>query len=592
MYDPKILTVALVIPGMIFLLYKEIIKPVLVFVLAIIILLASGVISTQEALSGFSNEQIAVIFLLLLVSDLIKRSGALDMYVFRLFRSNLGYRHFLLRMGTVVSGVSAFVNNTPLVALMMPYAYDWARRKRISASKVLMPLSMSAIIGGTLTLIGTSTNLVVSGLAVSSGYEPLGMFAFTPIALPIVILVILYMVIFSNKLLPKRKDALTEFKEHTREYVIETKVPEGSIYAGKTLDDNKLRQLRGLYVVELIRGDRRIAPVSPRDVIQAGDILIFAGETDTVIDLMNNRRELVPADFADYPTTGRSDVVEAIVAPTSSLQNKPVNTTNFRQNFDAAIVAVNRDGEKISGKVGDIELRNGDLLLLLAGKEFYRRAEKSRDLFVVSKRRQINHADRSLVKWILLGLAAALALEAFDVISLLLSLMILTASVALAGFVSVEDVKKSLDLELMVMLGLSIGIGKSISNSGLDELFAHHVIEITGPLHPTIGVIIGLYLVANILTMFVTNAAAAAITFPIAVATAQQMGVSDLTPYFLTIAFAASADFLTPFGYQTNLMVYGPGGYRFQDYIRYGLLPTIICMTLVIAGIAYWYNLV
>ena len=592
MYDPKVLTVALVIPGMIFLLYKEIIKPVLVFVLAIVILMASGVISTQEALSGFSNEQIAVIFLLLLVSDLIKRSGALDMYVFRLFRSNLGYRHFLLRMGTVVSGVSAFVNNTPLVALMMPYAYDWARRKRISASKVLMPLSMSAIIGGTLTLIGTSTNLVVSGLAVSSGYEPLGMFAFTPIALPIVILVVIYMVIFSNKLLPKRKDALTEFKEHTREYVIETKVPEGSIYAGKTLDDNKLRQLRGLYVVELIRGDKRIAPVSPRDVIQAGDILIFAGETDTVIDLMNNRRDLVPADFTDYPTTGRSDVVEAIVAPTSSLQNKPLNTTNFRQNFDAAIVAVNRDGEKISGKVGDIELRNGDLLLLLAGKEFYKRAEKSRDLFVVSKRRQINHADKSLVKWILLGLAAALALEALDVISLLLSLMILTGSIALAGFVSLEDVKKSLDLELMVMLGLSIGIGKSISNSGLDELFAHHVIEITGPLHPTIGVIIGLYLVANILTMFVTNAAAAAITFPIAVATAQQMGVSDLTPYFLTIAFAASADFLTPFGYQTNLMVYGPGGYRFQDYIRYGILPTIICMTLVIAGIAYWYNLV
>ncbi|MFM9055715.1 MAG: SLC13 family permease [Bacteroidota bacterium] len=591
MYDPKILTVALVIPGMIFLLYKEIIKPVLVFVLAIVILMASGVISTQEALSGFSNEQIAVIFLLLLVSDLIKRSGALDMYVFRLFRSNLGYRHFLLRMGTVVSGVSAFVNNTPLVALMMPYAYDWARRKRISASKVLMPLSMSAIIGGTLTLIGTSTNLVVSGLAVSSGFEPLGMFAFTPIALPIVILVVIYMVVFSNKLLPKRKDALTEFKEHTREYVIETKVPEGSIYAGKTLDDNKLRQLRGLYVVELIRGDKRIAPVSPRDLIQAGDILIFAGETDTVIDLMNNRRDLVPADFADYPTTGRSDVVEAIVAPTSNLQNKPVNTTNFRQNFDAAIVAVNRDGEKISGKVGDIELRNGDLLLLLAGKEFYRRAEKSRDLFVVSKRRQINHADRSLVKWILLGLAAALALEAFDVISLLLSLMILTGSIALAGFVSVEDVKKSLDLELMVMLGLSIGIGKSISNSGLDELFAHHVIAITGPLHPTIGVIIGLYLVANILTMFVTNAAAAVITFPIAVATAQQMGVSDYTPYFLTIAFAASIDFLTPFGYQTNLMVYGPGGYRFQDYIRYGILPTLICMTLVIAGIAYWYNL-
>jgi di/tricarboxylate transporter len=169
--------------------------------------------------------------------------------------------------------------------------------------------------------------------------------------------------------------------------------------------------------------------------------------------------------------------------------------------------------------------------------------------------------------------------------------MILTGSIALAGFIGVEDVKKALDLELMVMLGLSIGIGKAISNSGMDELFAYHVIHLTGPLHPTLGVIIGLYLVANILTMFVTNAAAAAITFPIAVATAQQMGVSDMTPYFLTIAFAASADFLTPFGYQTNLMVYGPGGYRFQDYVRFGLLPTVICMTLVIAGIAYWYGL-
>lgn len=592
MFESQILVVALVIAAMIFLLYKEIIKPALVFVLAVTILMAARVITPKEAISGFANEQIVVIFLLLLLSDLIKRSAALDVYVFRLLRTNLSYNWFMLRMASMVSFFSAFLNNTPLVALMMPYTYDWARRKKISPSKVLMPLSMAAIIGGTVTLIGTSTNLVVSGMAVSAGMPALEMFSFTPITLPIALVIILYITFASKKLLPDRADALADFREHTREYLIETKVPEGSIYVGKSLDDNKLRQLRGLYVVEVIRGDKTIAPVSPREIIQAGDILLFAGETDTVIDLIKNRKDLQPADFSQYPAIGKVDVIEAIVSPNSSLINKPVNTTNFRQVFDAAIIAVNRDGEKLTGKVGDIELMNGDLVLLVAGKEFRKRAEGSRDLFIVSKRREINHADRHLMKWVLGGLALALTLEACDVLSLFVSLFILTGAISLAGLISVEDVKKSLDLELLVILGLSIGIGKSIANSGLDELFAKNVISATRYLHPTLGVIVGLYLVTNVLTMFVTNVAAAAITFPIALATGMQMGVEDFTPYFLTIAIAASADFVTPFGYQTNLMVYGPGGYRFADYMRFGILPTLLFATLTIAGIGYWYNLI
>ncbi len=592
MFENQILIVALVIAAMIFLLYKEIIKPALVFVLAVTVLMAARVITPKEAISGFANEQIVVIFLLLLLSDLIKRSAALDVYIFRFLRTNLSYKWFLLRMSGMVSFFSGFLNNTPLVALMMPYTYDWARRKKISPSKVLMPLSMAAIIGGTVTLIGTSTNLVVSGMAVSAGMPALEMFSFTPITLPIALAIVLYITFFSSRLLPDRADALADFKEHAREYLIETKVPEGSIYVGKSLDDNKLRQLRGLYVVEVIRGDRTIAPVSPREIIQAGDILLFAGETDTVIDLINNRKDLVPADFSQYPAIGKVDVIEAIVSPNSSLINKPVNTTNFRQVFDAAIIAVNRDGEKLSGKVGDIELMNGDLLLLVAGKEFRKRAEGSRDLFIVSKRREINHADRHLMKWVLGGLALALALEAFEVMNLFVSLFILTGAISLAGMISLEDVKKSLDLELLVILGLSIGIGKSISNSGFDELFAKNVITATRHLHPTLGVIVGLYFVTNILTMFVTNVAAAAITFPIALATGMQMGVEDYTPYFLTIAIAASADFVTPFGYQTNLMVYGPGGYRFADYIRFGLAPTLLFAAMTILGIGYWYNLI
>ena len=285
-------------------------------------------------------------------------------------------------------------------------------------------------------------------------------------------------------------------------------------------------------------------------------------------------------------------MVETIISPNSSLINNAINKTNFREMYDAGIIAVNRDGEKISGKVGDIELKNGDLLLVVAGKEFRKRSEQNRDLILVSKKREINNAHKSRIKWILLAIAGSFILEATDTMSLFMSLFILTGSLALAGFLNVDDVKKSLDLELLVMLALSIGIGKAISNSGADQIFAKEVIGLTYNLHPILGVILGLYLVTNILTMFVTNAAAVAITFPIAVATGQQIGMQDMTPLLLTIAFASSADFVTPFGYQTNLMVFGPGGYRFSDYIRYGFIPTLIYMAMTIFGIAYWYNLI
>lgn len=590
--DTQIIIVSVIVLGMVVALYKEVVKPVMVFVVAITLLMATNIIKPKEALSGFANEQIAVIFLLLIISDVIKRSAALDYTIYRLFRPNLSYRAFLFRMSTVVSSASSFVNNTPLVALMLPYVYDWSKKKKINPSKVLMPLSMAAIVGGTMTLIGTSTNLVVSGMAVDAGLPPIKMFAFTPIGFPILILIVIYIVIFSKKILPDRTDALTNFKEDSRKYLIEAKVPAASTYVGKSIDSNKLRHLRGLYVVEIIRGTSKIAPVSPKEVIQENDILIFAGETDTVIDLLNDQSDLIPAEYSGYPLDGKVEVIETIISPNSSLINKAVNKTNFREIYDAGIVAVNRDGEKISGKVGDIELRNGDLLLVVAGNGFRKRAEQNRDLILVSKRREINNTNKSRIKFILFAIALAFIFEACGIMSLFMSLFLITGTIALAGFLNVDDIKKSLDLELMVMLALALGIGKAISNSGADQYFAKAVIHYSINLHETLGVILGLYIVTNILTMFVTNAAAVAITFPIAVATGQQVGMQDLTPLLLTIAFASSADFITPFGYQTNLMVFGPGGYRFSDYVKYGFIPTLIYMAMTIFGVAYWYNLI
>ncbi|CAN5531322.1 SLC13 family permease [soil metagenome] len=589
-----IIIVSLVILFIVFSLYKEFVKPVIVFVMAAAILMATGILTPKEAISGFANEQIAVIFILLILSDVIKKSAALDVSIYRLFKPTLSYKAFITRMSFSVATMSAFVNNTPLVALMMPYVYEWARRKGIAPSKVLMPLSMAAIVGGTATLIGTSTNLVVSGLATEAGLPPLRMFDFTLVGFPILIICCIYMIVFASKLLPDRKDALADFKENTREFLVETIIPEGSGFIGKSIDDNKLRSLRGLFIVEIIRGNRTIAPVSPRDVIRSGDVLMFAGDTETIIDLVNDQTDLVIADFADYPKKGKLDVIEVVVTANSTLINNKINQTNFRQSYDAAILAVDRNGEKLTGKVGDIEIRNGDLLLLVAGKEFSNRAEKERDLIIVSKRREINHKDRGKIRWIILAIFFAFVLEAMNISSLFMSLFFITTVITVMGVVSIEDIKRSLDLELMVMLALAIGIGKSLTNSGADKLFAAQVIEITTPLHPILGVIFGLYLVTNILTMFVTNAAAVAITFPVAVATFQKMALPGITitPFLLVIAFASSADFVTPFGYQTNLMVYGPGGYKFIDYIRFGIIPTFIYMALTIFGLAFAYHLI
>jgi len=587
-----VIIVSLVIVFIVVSLYKEWIKPVIVFVIAIAMLMLLQVITPKEALSGFANEQIAVIFLLLILSDVIKRSAALDQSIYKLLRPGLSYRAFMARMSFSVASVSAFVNNTPLVALMLPYVYDWSKRKKIAPSKVLMPLSMAAIIGGTVTVIGTSTNLVVSGLATDAGLAPLKMFDFTPVGLPIMVAICLYIIFFSDKLLPSRKDALTEFKEDPREYLVETVVPSTSSFVGKSIDDNKLRSLRGLYVVEIIRGDKTIAPVSPEEIIQSGDVLMFAGETDTVIDLVNDQTDLLLANIDEYPLNGKLEVVEVIISPNSALIDIPINKSNFREQYDAAIIAVNRHGEKLTGKVGEIELHSGDLILVIAGKDFRNRAEAGRDLIVVSKKREINKANKGKIKWIILAIAASFVLEALDISSLFMSLFVLTSIVAAVGIVTVDEIKKSLDLDLMIMLALAIGVGKAISASGADKVFAESVITATQGIHPTLGILLGLYIVTNVLTMFVTNAAAVAITFPIAVATGHQLGITNFTPLLLTIAFASSADFLTPFGYQTNLMVYGPGGYKFIDYIKYGFIPTLIYMAFTIFGIAYWYNMI
>ncbi|HNQ12132.1 MAG TPA: SLC13 family permease [Bacteroidia bacterium] len=588
-----IIIITCVLIFMVVALYKEYLKPVLVFIACIAILLVSGVIQPVEALSGFSNENIAVVFLLLVLSDILKKTGLLDVSLNNIFSTKLNYRQFMSRLTISVASISGFVNNTPLVAILSPHVYSWAKNKGISPSKVMMPLSFAAIMGGVITLIGTSTNLVVNGLASDAGLGvQMGMFTFTPIGVPLCIIGCIYLIFLSNKFLPSRKDALEKFEEKRGDYLVETYVNNSSELIGKTVDEASLRSLRGLFLMEIIRDNRVITPVTPYEVIEENDTLIFVGETDTIIDLVKNNTGLSVVGQADQIISEKVDVVEVVISTNSYLSGRLVKDSNFRDRFDAAILAVNRNGEKLSGKVGEQELHSGDLLLVTTGKEFYSRLEETKDLIIISKLRELAPPERATVFSIIAGIIVAFVFAATGIMSLFHSLFLLICILLIARVTKIEEIKRTLDFDLMVILALAIGVGKAISVSGADKYFADGIVYAMSDFGSPLLALFVVYLITNLLTMFVTNAAAVAITFPIAISLMMQMGLDTPIPFMLVTALAASADFMTPFGYQTNLMVYGPGGYKFVDYIKFGFPLTLMYMIVSVLGVAYLYDMI
>jgi len=579
-----------VIAFLIVTLYYDLMRPVLVFFAAALIFLVSGIIETKDMMHGFANEQIAVVILLLLLSDIIQKTSVMDVAFRNVFHTGLSYRGFLGRMSALVSSVSGFVNNTPLVAIMMPYVYDWARKKGISPSKVLIPLSYATILGGTITLVGTSTNLVVNGFATDAGLPSLKMFDFSPVGIPLTIAGILFLVFIGPRLLPDRKDALSSFKEKSREYIVETMVNKGSRLIGKTVEEAGLRKLQGLFLVEIMRGDQRFAPVSPKQSIAENDILIFAGQTDTILELLKSNTGLSLPKYSLLPGKESLEVVEVVISTNSDLIGKQVKDTNFRGKYDAAIIAINRNGERVTGKIGEMELESGDLLLLLAGTDFQNRASDEQDFYLISMVKQIHNISALKAAVLFGGTIAAFVLAAVGVTTLFVALLVLFCVIAAFRLVKYQEIKKGFDFDLYLILVLSLSLGKAITASGLDKILASAIIEWVAPLNSNMAVLALVYLFTNVLAMLVTNKAAVAIMFPVALAASQVIGV-DPTPFVLAIAFAGSAEFMTPYGYQTNLMVYGPGGYKFKDYIRIGWGLSLVYMIVSVSILSYLYKL-
>jgi len=565
--------------------------PAFTFLIGIVVLGIFGILTPKEILSGLANEQIMVIILLLLLGDIIRKSNLIDRLFDKAFRKATTYRGFMTRMIAIVAGFSAFLNNTPLVAIMIPYVHNWSKRNNYAPSKLLIPLSYAAILGGCATLIGTSTNLIVNGMVTDQlivpGLKPLGMFDFTIVGFPMIIIGSIYLILFSNKLLPSKKDVISDFSAQTREYLVEAMVKTNSKFVGKTIENAGLRNLKGLFLVEILRKEERISAVSPFEVVRDEDILIFAGDTKTIAEMVNADVGLELREIGMFSRKTHTEVLEIVVSHNSTLIDKTVRESGFRGKYDAAILAIHRNGERISGKIGQMKLKAGDVLLLLAGDDFAKRSADTHDFYLISKVREFRNLEWYQTVALFGGTALAITLSALGVISLFMALIILLIIIQLLGITSPKDIAKSIDFNLGIIIALSLALGTAMVKTGMAHIVANFIISVFKPFGPY-GLLFGIFLITNVMASYITTQVAAVLIFPISVTAAINLGLPPI-PFILIVSFAAAANFLTPIGYQTNLMVYGPGGYSFKDYFKIGLPLTIIYMFVAVTILYYAY---
>ncbi|MGL6123522.1 MAG: SLC13 family permease [Shewanella sp.] len=558
---------AMILLGLVAGLISGRINPAALFLFAFLLCYLFGMVALDTALTSFTNIGLVTLVLLVLAATALEKTslqGKLSQVI-----GNSSLPMTMAKLGFSTALLSSFTNNTAVVASLIGVV---RRNQAHAPAKLLLPLNYATILGGTLTLIGTSTNLIVNSFVENAGLPALGFFEFTPVAVVIVVAGILLLTLLAN-ILPDRRE---ESGEETLPYLLEAHVAKGSSLVGRSVLDNKLRALKKLYLVELERSGICICPVPPQLVLQADDVLRFSGAVESV-ELLHQFEGL--DWFGKHQAKGQN-LVEAVLAPSSSLVGSSLKEVRFREQFDAAVMAIRRGNHPLKGGLGDIILQPGDVLLLTPGDGFSNTAKLSSEFAAISGLDLNVRLDSRRGRWVLLGFAATIILSVTGILPLAKGLVLLLLSYFAIGAVTLAELKRRFPLELVVIVGSALGLANLMMSTGLADHLAQGLLSVING-YGAFGAFVGVYLMTLIMTELVTNNAAAALAFPIAYAIALNYGV-DARPFIMAVVFGASASFISPYGYQTNLMVFNAGHYRFSDFVRLGLPLSVLYSLIVI----------
>ncbi len=570
---------------MMLLLLNEVYDPLKTFTMAVAVFLLLGYISIDETVSGFSNKGVLSVAVLFIIAGVIEKSPYFQKMTQFSHLKPAGFNPFKLFVS--ITGLSAFLNNTPIVSLFIPVVKRISNKTGVSASKLLIPISYLSLLGGVLTLIGTSTNLVVSGLVEDFGMKPFGFFELTKLSLPSVFFGFIYIYFFHMKRLPDNSELLDSSFKQTNEHLVRFVVKKNSSIVNKTVQNANLRALSGVYLVEIERSGMQIFPVTPDEVIRKNDLLIFAGQTDQIDELKNIDNLVLETDHqyqTNYFNQDNSVLIEAVVTQPLGKPGLSIKELKFRKKYNAVVIGVIRNGERIQAKLGSIKPKLGDIFLMISEKGSTGFIEKDPALTVINReeRKQVENGFKSAIP-IITFIGVILGALVFN-LHILHTSVIGLAVLLLTNNLQIKEALNMVEYKTIILIASSFAIGKALINTGTASFIANIIEPCINGIHPILLLMI-VFVITNAFTAVITNNAAAIIALPIVIEIVSVTGY-EMRPFILMTALAASASFLSPYGYQTNTMVYGAGGYRYRDFVIFGY-PLVLIMMIVSSVSAY-----
>lgn len=580
---PDAIVTLLVIAGTVVLLATEWLSMDVVALLAVVTLVLSGVITPEEGISGFSNTATLTVAFMFVISAALLKTGAMQTFASRLanlfqIRYGLGIVAMMLLIGVL----SAFVNNTPVVAVFIPVVIQLAHSSVLSPAKLLIPLSFASIFGGICTLVGTSTNIVVSGIAEREGLEGFSMFELTPIGLILALAGVLYLWILGPRLLPNRKfvPGLRE-RFGMRGYLTEIELLDGAEAVGKKIMEADLVKELEMDIIEVKRKQTVFNLPQGDFRLKAGDVLKVRCDASRIKQLKDAARvkerhglRVGTADLGDKSST----LVELVIPAESDMEGQTLKEIDFRRRFRAVPLAIRQRREIQHVHLYDIPLKSGDVILAEVKRHFVEELKRRENdpgwpYIIRSENPEADFDKRKFA--LVVGIIGLVVIgAATGLVHLLTGAMAGVVALVLLGVLTMKDAYEAISWKIIFLLAGALSLGVAMHNSGLDQLVAERLVDLLDDYHPT-AVLSGLYVLTAVFTELMSNNATAALMAPVAIATANQLG-QDATPFLITICIAASASFMTPIGYQTNTMVFSAGQYRFFDFLRVGTLLTLI----------------